>query len=150
IVSCSQEDWDLATRIVASGRMARLKQFAEFFQGEVNETNERAKGNLTNDTAKGKLVTRGACICLYAVRDASQGDAIWLDVKEFLRDKKPDAKAFHHQHARIGLQESSPQNNFRRIIAAQIPADEFFNHTVNYCPQNRTSLDLDFLSALLN
>jgi hypothetical protein len=150
IVSCSQADWDLATRIMASGRMARLKDYAEFFQGEVNETNERAKGNLTKDTDKGKLVTRGACICLYVVRDASQGDAIWLDIKKFLRGKKPDAKAFHHLHARVVLQESSPQNNFRRIIGARISADEFCNHTVNYCPQNKTSMDLNILLALLN
>lgn len=50
IVSCSQDDWDLATRIMRTGRMKRLREFVEFFQGEVNETNERAKGNLTDDT----------------------------------------------------------------------------------------------------
>jgi hypothetical protein len=43
LVSCSQADWDLATRMMASGRLTRLKDFAEFSQGEVNETNERAK-----------------------------------------------------------------------------------------------------------
>jgi type I restriction-modification system DNA methylase subunit len=32
IVSCSQDDWDLATRIMQSGRLTRLKQFTEFFQ----------------------------------------------------------------------------------------------------------------------
>src|SRR5262249_965839 len=89
IVSCAQADWDLAVRIMASGRMARLKQFAEFFQGEVNETNERARGNLTTDLAKGKLVTRGAGICLYVLRPASQGEDFYVDVKRFLRDKKP-------------------------------------------------------------
>jgi hypothetical protein len=150
IVSCDQADWDLAVRIMASGRMARLSQFAEFFQGEVNETNERARGNLTKDPAKGKLVTRGASICLYVVRPASQGEDLLLNIESFLRDKRPESKAFHHRFARVGLQESSPQNNFRRIIASYIPAGEFCNHTVNYCPTNTCRIDLALLLALLN
>src|ERR1700730_15791386 len=40
IPSCSQEDWDLAIRIVATGRMARLGTVCTSYQGEVNETNE--------------------------------------------------------------------------------------------------------------
>lgn len=150
IVSCSQEDWDLATRIMSTGRMVRLKQFAEFFQGEVNETNERAKGNLTLDPTVGKLVTRGASINLYVLREASQGDDLYLDVAKFLRGKGEDTKAFHYRYSRVGLQESSPQNNFRRIIAAFVPAGEFCNHTVNYCPDNKTSIELRFILALLN
>jgi hypothetical protein len=150
IVSCDQADWDLAVRIMASGRMGRLKQFAEFFQGEVNETNERARGNLTTDRAKGKFVTRGASICLYVLRPASQREDFLVDVERFLRDKKPDSKAFHHQHARVGLQESSPQNNFRRIIAAFVPSGEFCNHKINYVPEHTSQLPLPFVLALLN
>jgi hypothetical protein len=116
----------------------------------VNETIERAKGHLSNDPGRGKLVTRGAALCLYITRPASQGADLLLDVAKFLQDKDPESKAFHHQHARVGLQESSPQNNFRRIIAAFVPAGEFCNHTVNYCPANKTRLDLNFLLALLN
>jgi len=150
IVSSSQADWDLATRIMQTGRMDRLRQFAEFFQGEVNETNERARGNLANDSNSGKLVTRGASICLYVPRAASQGQDIFLRVERFLSDKGLETKAFHHRHPRVGLQESSPQNNFRRIIAALVPAGEFCNHTVNYCPANKCSLDLRLLLGLLN
>lgn len=150
VVSCAQADWDLATRIISSGRMARLKQFVEFFQGEVNETNERSRGNLTTDPNVGKLVTRGASICLYVARPASQGEDLFLDVERFLRNKGPETKAFHHRERRIALQESSPQNNFRRIIAAFVPAGEFCNHTINYCPAPKSLLDLRFLLALLN
>jgi hypothetical protein len=150
IVSCDQADWDLASRIVQSGRMGRLKEFTEFFQGEVNETNERAKGNLTRVERQGKLVTRGANICLYVIRTASQGEDLLLNVESFLRGKGPDTKAYHHRYRRVGLQESSPQNNFRRIIAALIPAGEFCNHTVNYCTERSCLLDLHFVLALLN
>lgn len=150
IVSCSQEDWDLATRIMSTGRLTRLKQFAEFFQGEVNETNERARGNLVDDPERGQLVTRGASICLYILRSASQGTDLFLNVHRFLSGKGEDSKAFHHRWQRVGLQESSPQNNFRRIIAALVPEGEFCNHTVNYSPAHKCLFDLRYLVALLN
>jgi len=150
VVSCSQQDWDLAVRIMQSGRMIRLGDVAEFFQGEVNETNERARGSFVEDATRGKLVTRGACICLYVPRPASQGTDLYLDVPRFLQGKGPDTKAYHHQHRRIGLQESCPQNNFRRIIAAAIPRGEFCNHKVNYLPEFASSLPLEFNLAILN
>jgi hypothetical protein len=75
---------------------------------------------------------------------------LFVDLDRFLADKSEDAKAFHHRFARIGLQESSPQNNFRRIIAAYVPAGEFCNHTVNYCPSHKVTIDLHFILALLN
>lgn len=150
IVSCSQEDWDLATRITTTGRMARLGDYVKFFQGEINETNERSKGNLVNQAEGGKLVTRGACICLYVARPSSQGDDLYLDVQSFLREKGENTKAFHYRFHRVGLQETSPQNNFRRIIAALIAKDEFCNHKVNYLPEHTSKLPLEFVLALLN
>ena len=150
IVSCSQADWDLAVRIMRSGRMRRLGDVAEFFQGEVNETNERARGCFEEDARRGKLVTRGACICLYVTRPASQGTDLHLNVARFLEGKGPDTKAYHHRHRRIGLQESCPQNNFRRIIAAMVLGGEFCNHTVNYCPEMNCSVPLELLLGLLN
>jgi len=150
IVSCSQEDWDLAIKITKSGRMARLKEYAEFFQGEVNETNEREKGNLLTQSEKGKLVTRGACICLYIARKASQGTDLYLNIARFLKGKGEETKAYHHRYRRIGLQESCPQNNFRRIISSFIIAGEYCNHTVNYCPENHCSIPLEIILSILN
>lgn len=150
IVSCSQADFDLATRIMKTGRMCRLKDRAEFFQGEVNETNERHRGNLASRPAEGSLVVRGANLCLYVLRPASQGRDIFLNVKKFLNGRDPDSKAFHFEHARVGLQESCPQNNFRRIIASFIRKGEFCNHKVNYCPEHKCSVDLRVVLALLN
>jgi type I restriction-modification system DNA methylase subunit len=150
IVSCSQDDWDLATRIMQSGRMTRLKEFTEFFQGEVNETNERAKGTLTLNPDDGKLVTRGASVCLYILRDASQGNDLFLRVDKFLDGKGEHTKAFHHQYPRVGLQESSPQNNFRRVISAFIPAGQFCNHKINYLPEHTSQHPLRFVLSLLN
>ncbi len=149
IPSCSQTDWDLAVRVMKTGRMKRLKEYAEFFQGEVNETNERKKGTLVQSGA-GQLVIRGAAICLYVSRPASQGEDLYLNVPAFLTEKGPETKAFHHKYRRIGLQESSPQNNFRRIIAALVEPGEYFNHTVNYCTERSATLDLRYILTILN
>ena len=73
----------VAVRIMASGRMTRLKNFVEFFQGEVNQTVATSKGFLT-DREQGTLVMRGANISLYQLRQASQGEDIFLNVKAFL------------------------------------------------------------------
>ena len=55
---------------------------------------------------------------------ASQGEDLYLNVEQFVAGKGADTKAFHHRHRRIGLQESSPQNNFRRIIAIEAARGE--------------------------
>ena len=73
-----------------------------------------------------------------------------LNVARFLEGKSSEAKAFHHRFPRAGLQESSPQNNFRRIIAAYVPAGEFCNHKINYVPESKSQLSIYFLLALLN
>ena len=150
IVSCSQADWDLATRIMQTGRMSRLGQYVEFFQGEVNQTNEEAKGNLSFVEGDGIPVVRGAGICLYTTRPSSQGQDFFVLKDRFLAGKSAEAKAFHFEFDRVGVQESCPQNNFRRIIAAMIPSGVFCNHKVNYCPTSHTKFELEFLLALLN
>src|SRR5205807_6067903 len=68
----------------------------------------------------------------------------------YLLGKKAGAKAWHHKFRRVGLQESCPQNNFRRLIASLIPSDEFCNHKINYFPEPESKLPLEFLLGLLN
>lgn len=150
IVSCDQADWNLATRIMRTGRLVRLREYTQFFQGEVNETNERANGTISYDESAGQRVIRGAGICLYVLRPASQGKEFFVTRELFLAGRDSESKAFHHFHARVGVQESCPQNSFRRVIAAFIPAGEFCNHKINYCPAHRCSFDLRLLLGLLN
>lgn len=150
IVSCSQEDWDLAVKIMSSGRLRRLRDFCTAYQGEVNEKTDGDKGNISDDPKDGPQILRGSNICLYVLREASQGEAIFLRKDKYLRGKKPDAKAWHHQQNRVGVQESCPQNNFRRIIAASIPTGQFCNHKINYFPEKESRLPLEALLAVLN
>jgi len=148
IVSCSQGEWDLAVRIFRSRRMHRLGNFAEFFQGEVNETIDRSKGNLTTPE-HGQLVIRGACVCLYVNRAASQGTNFYLDVQKFLEGKGPEAKAFHYRHCRAVVQRVASRSNKKRLIAAMLPSGEFCND-VNYCPEHLANEPLELIVGVLN
>ncbi|MFQ5853652.1 MAG: Eco57I restriction-modification methylase domain-containing protein, partial [Candidatus Binatia bacterium] len=149
IPSCTQEDWDLAVRLVSLNKIHRMFEIAKSYQGEINETSERAKGTLTSHPGA-PIVLRGANVCMYTVREPSQGEEVRLDVKQFLAGKRQDAKAFAHKHKRVGFQRSSPQNNFRRIIAAPIPRGSFCLDTISYVTDESSQIDLDLLLALLN
>ena len=148
ILSCSQADWDLLEELDLD-RISRLGDIAQFFQGEVNQTNAMRAGYLTT-ADEGHLVVRGASVCLYQVREASQGENIYLRVARFLAAAGSDTKNHHYQYERVVLQESSPQNNFRRIIAARLPAGEFCNHTINYTTSAHSRIDAALLLFILN
>ncbi len=102
ILTCSPSDWDLLMELDPT-RIARLDAFARFFQGEVNQTNAGRSGFL-RPRGQGRLVTRGACICLYQVRDASQGEDLYLDVESFTAGAGLDTKSRHSRHERVVLQ----------------------------------------------
>ncbi len=150
IVSCAQEDWNLAVNIMKSGRFTRLSNYCESFQGEVNETNEAEKGNITKDSNNGPQILRGSNICLYALREASQGEPLFVNVDRFLKGKREGAKAFHSQQLRVGFQRSSPQNNFRRLISCFIMPSNFCFDTVSYIPESHSKLSLYYVIGLLN
>ena len=150
IVSCSQDDWDIACRINADSAIGRLADYCSSYQGEVNETIERNRGAISDNSDAGPSVLRGANVTLYAVREASQGRPAYVNVERFLEGKAEASKAYHCRQKRVGFQRSSPQNNFRRIIAAPIEADRFCFDTVSYVTETSTKLPLAFLLGLLN
>src|SRR5260370_4771288 len=75
---------------------------------------------------------------------------MYLREDKYLKGKPDSIKAHHHQQRRIGWQESSAQNNFRRIIAAAVPKKIFCNHKINYISEGDSKVPLDFVLALLN
>ena len=149
IPCCTETDWKLITRLLRLPTLRRMGQLVTSFQGEVNETNERVRGCLTDDRG-GTLALRGSNVCLYAVREASQGEDIRVYVKRFLAGKPRDSKAFACESSRVGFQRSSPQNNFRRIIAARIPKGSFCLDTVSYVTDESSKINLDLLLLFLN
>ena len=150
IPSCTQKDWDIAVRIIERDNVKKIKNYCVAYQGEVNETTDGKKGFISTYEKDGPKIQRGSNICLYVIRTASQGKDIFLRKEKYLKSKPGSEKVWHHTQKRIGWQESSPQNNFRRIICATIPKGMFCNHLINYIPQNASDIPLNFLLALLN
>jgi hypothetical protein len=150
IPTCTQHDWDIAARIISNGKVQRLGQCCCAYQGEVNETADGKRGFVSAHATDGPQILRGSTICLYVVREASQGEPIYLKTRKYLAGKPNSEKAKHHEQPRVGWQESSPQNNFRRIIAASVAKGAFCNHLINYIPESDSTLDLDLLLCLLN
>ena len=146
----TQRDWTIAVTIISKDQIGRLGDHCTAFQGEVNETTDGKRGFIARDSLIGPRVLRGSNIGLYTIRQASQGTAMFLRKTKFLSGKPGSVKATHHQDVRVGWQEGSPQNNFRRIIAALIPEGEFCNHQINYVPKRECRISMDLLLALLN
>jgi hypothetical protein len=150
IPMCTQRDWQLASQVMGLTSVRRLGNYCQAFQGEINETSDGKKGFVSYGAGDGPLVMRGSMICMYAVREASQGEPMYLHEQKYLKGKPDSVKAWHHGVRRVGWQESSPLNNFRRIIAAPIPEGVYCNHKINYIPESASALPLDFVLALLN
>ena len=150
IPSCTQRDWTIALSILSHKRIRRIGDHCTAFQGEVNETTDGKRKFISDDPSAGPQVLRGSNLGLYTLREASQGRAMFLRKDRFLSGKPDSVKANHHRAARVGWQESSAQNNFRRIIAAMIPEGQFCNHKINYFPKQECQISLDLMLALLN
>jgi hypothetical protein len=150
ILTCGQEDWDLAVKVLGSGRMKRLGELATAHQGEVNEKTDRDRGHISPCPGDGPLVLRGANVCMYALRSASQGDRIYVRQERFLSGRSPRSKVWHFRQARVTFQRNAPQNNFRRLIACLVPAGCFCCDTISYFPERESSLPLLVLIALFN
>lgn len=147
IVVCSQTDWDLAIRIIRSGRFCRLGSIATSFQGEVNETTH---SDFINYSGDGPLIVRGAAVCLYSARHASQGKPAYLDKAGYLSGKRPNSKAWAFRERRVGFQRMSPQNNFRRLIMAPLEPECFCFDSVSYFPESQSRIPLELVMAIFN
>ena len=95
-------------------------------------------------------ILRGANITRYCFRSASQGALLFLNIEKFFEGKSGNSKAYHSKEPRIGFQRSSPQNNFRRVTAAQISAGSFCFDTVSYVPFSTCLISPNFILGLLN
>jgi hypothetical protein len=149
IPSCTQRDWNIANAILSS-KIQRLGSLARCFRGDMEQTKEIRAGTLGSDK-KGPLVLRGSNITVYAVREASQGEDLYLDVKKFFDNIGNKSKAaINYGKRKIGYQRSAPQNNFRRLIAAPLQKESFCFDTVSYVSESSSKIDLDLLLAFFN
>ena len=112
-------------------RTARFSDVAKCYLGELMTNASNA--HLTSDEPIGPRLLRGANINYYVLLDEpKQGEPLYLKEKQFLKEYADDIRSTHHLAERIGFQESSPIDNWRRLIACHIPAGHYCVHKIRY------------------
>ena len=130
-------------------KVAKWHEVTRCFLGEL--MSNRVNAHLFSERQVGPEVLRGANINRYILLDEpKQGDSLYLREAEFLRSHQRDARITHHEHEKVGFQQSSPIDNWRRIIACHIPAGHYCKETVQYFTQGDCSYDLYTILALFN
>lgn len=137
---CKARDWNLVQQLSRDPYFVHLGSVAYSLQGEVNETIDSRS---LKEYKEGSPILRGANLTRYALRENSRGKNWEID-GEFRSSKiKPT------QH-RLGFQRSSPVGNYRRLIAALIPAGHCCFDTIAYVTEDTCSIPLPVLMAYLN
>ncbi len=131
IPTCSQGDLNRIQRMYAFCRSAPLRDIAEVYPGEVMITKDTQ--HLLTSAEKGIELVRGANVGRYYFEALpKQGDALFLDLEKFTRNKEARSKSLHHKQPRVCYQRCSAIDNFRRLIGAYLPAMRPCLGTVGY------------------
>ena len=148
IPNMSAEDIHRLSTIRENPRVTTWGCVAKCYLGELM-TNAK-NWHLTSPSPVGPRLLRGANINRYVLLpEPKQGVPLYLKEDEYLREYSNDIRVNHHRALRIGFQESSPIDNWRRLIACVIPAGHFCVHKVRYFTGDAT-YDLFALLALFN
>ena len=153
IPRCSQTEWELAKRTAlearrAQGRLCCMHEVARHYEGEVPQKKPLGIFGCPQD---GPVVLRGAHIARYVRQEARQGDELYLVLSRFLKGvegKDESGRLSHVRSPRIAYQEAAPEDNYRRLIPALVPADQYVGHTLHYIPQAESKYALDTLLAI--
>jgi type I restriction-modification system DNA methylase subunit len=126
-----QADIERWKRIATYSRVTSFRQVASCYLGEImfNATNE----DLISQKQVGPRIFRGGNVNRYQLLDeAKQGDVVFLHYERYLKKYANDARINHHKLERIAFQEAAPIDNWRRLIAAYMPAERICGHTLRY------------------
>ena len=139
------------SRLKAIGDCKKVITWGDVAKCHLGELMTNAKNwHLTSNEPIGPRLLRGANINRYLLlQEPKQGDPLYLREDEFLHEYGGDSRVNHHKHVRIGFQESSPIDNWRRLIACVIPSGHYCVHKVRYFTDD-SKYDLFALLALFN
>jgi hypothetical protein len=128
----STSGWLMLRRLTSSATIGKLRDYgATPTSGEI-VFNEQFRKYLT-DQPNGTLILRGSHVQRWEIVDeAKQGEPVYLKKETYLRDSRPGSKAFHFERPRVVYQECAAIDNWRRVIAAYLPAGNFCGHKICY------------------
>ena len=145
----SHRDIARVRRIDSCNRVIKWSEVTRCYLGEL--MSNQANAHLFSAQQIGPEVLRGANINRYVLlKQPKQGESVYLKEAEFMRSHQRDARLTHHNHEKVGFQQSSPIDNWRRVIACRIPAGHYCKETVQYFTQLDCSYDLYTILALFN
>lgn len=81
--------------------------------------------------------------------EPKQGEPLYLREQQFLMEYADDVRSQHNRASRVGFQESSPIDNWRRLIACIIPPGHYCVHKIRYFAPN-AKYDLYALISVFN
>jgi hypothetical protein len=131
--------WSILRRLATDPKIGNLRDCgAAPTSGEI-VFNEQFRRYLT-DEPNGTLILRGSHVQRWEiVEEAKQGEPVYLKSEAYLKDAKPGSKAFHYKQPRVVYQECAAIDNWRRVIAAYLPAGHFCGHKICYFTDYRCS-----------
>ena len=118
-------------QIATHPRVTSFRHIAPCYLGEImfNASNEE----LISPRQVGPRILRGGNVNRYQLLDeAKQGEVVFLHYDRYLKKYANDARINHHKLERIAFQEAAPIDNWRRLIAAYMPAERICGHTLRY------------------
>lgn len=147
VPTISQEEWITLQRTFGRIDWPSLVNVADIYVGEVFDNS--LNHHFLSDQPIGPIVLRGAHLDRYLLREqATQGENKYLREKLFTSEKAGTDKSEFRKYERIGLQRGAAVDNWRRLIAAIIPAGRFSFDTVLLIRPR--SIDLHVLLGIVN
>lgn len=131
IPTVSADEWNIAKKIANNLNLCKLGDVATPMSGEI-VFNEAFKPYLT-DNPQDTLVLRGGHVQRYElIDDPKQGTPTYINKQLWLSKSRGGIAALAHQQPRIIYQESAALDNWRRIIATKLPAENICGHKICY------------------
>ena len=128
---CDNREWDLARKFALCPVLCPMGEIAAPMSGEVM-FNEAFRPYLS-ENPENALVLRGGHVQRYElIDDPKQGTPIFINKEKWLADSREGTSAFAHLKPRVVYQESAALDNWRRIIAAYLPAGHICGHKICY------------------
>ena len=128
----------------------KYSDYYNCLEGELNITFHKEYFN-KND--KNPLVVKGAQVQRYYLTNTpSQGEIVFVDKTQYLRNYSKSKKSNHHKKVRVAMQGITGANDKIRIVSTLIERDIFLANSCNYIitRKNSNRYSISFLLGLFN
>ena len=142
----SSPAWDILSTKMHPSLGPTLEAIANIYAGEICDNAQNR--HYLSDEPIGPLVLRGANLNRYELlKVAKQGSPRYLNAKAW-QASHGGIKPKHAREPRIAFQKGAAVDNWRRLIATIVPANEYCFDTIGYIPFNEATNPYALLAVL--